>query len=136
VRKLVAVLTIGAFLALGGTSTTAQAHWKPGFHNQLHGVVWGFCGGKDSLTSPCRYGREALVVARLESSSFWWDSRCQEAGNGQYLGCFQMGSSERDTYGHANNVWGQARAAYRYFRASGYDWSPWSCKPGGYCIDL
>jgi hypothetical protein len=51
------------------------------------------------------------------------------AANGQYLGLFQMGSSERATYGHGSDAWSQARAAYRYFAASGYDWSPWECKP-------
>jgi hypothetical protein len=51
------------------------------------------------------------------------------ASNGQYLGIFQMGSHERYTYGHGNNVWAQAKAAYRYFVASGRDWSPWECKP-------
>ena len=51
------------------------------------------------------------------------------AHNGQYQGMFQMGSSERRTYGHGPRAIDQARAAYRYFVASGRDWSPWSCKP-------
>lgn len=51
------------------------------------------------------------------------------AHNGQYLGIFQMGSSERATYGHSYTALGQAVAAYRYFVASGRDWSPWACKP-------
>jgi hypothetical protein len=51
------------------------------------------------------------------------------AQNGQYHGLFQMGSSERATYGDSNNVYGQAAAAYAYFVASGKDWSPWACKP-------
>lgn len=51
------------------------------------------------------------------------------ATNGQYRGLFQMGSWERARYGHGNNPWAQARAASRYFFASGADWSPWECKP-------
>jgi len=51
------------------------------------------------------------------------------AHNGQYLGTFQMGEHERGTYGHGNTVYEQAKAAYRYFVASGKDWSPWQCKP-------
>lgn len=52
-----------------------------------------------------------------------------DAKNGQYLGTFQMGDYERATYGHGSTVLEQARAAYRYFVASGKDWSPWECKP-------
>lgn len=70
-----------------------------------------------------RYDDQAVAVARCESGLSVW------ARNGQYLGLFQMGSWERRTYGHAWNAWEQSRAALRYFRASGRDWSPWSCKP-------
>lgn len=51
------------------------------------------------------------------------------AHNGQYLGTFQMGKHERATYGHGSTVIEQARAAFRYFVATGKDWSPWECKP-------
>jgi hypothetical protein len=51
------------------------------------------------------------------------------ATNGQYLGTFQMGYFARGKYGHGNNVWVQAKAAYAYFVDSGKDWSPWTCKP-------
>jgi hypothetical protein len=71
------------------------------------------------------YCSQAIEVSRCETGgtfSLW-------AENGQYLGLFQMGSSERRIYGHANHAWGQVRAAYRYFVASGKDWSPWTCKP-------
>ena len=71
------------------------------------------------------YCKEALAVARCESKLNTW------AQNGQYLGLFQMGSSERRLFGHGPSVEEQVRAAYRYFVASGRDWSPWSCKPGG-----
>jgi hypothetical protein len=69
------------------------------------------------------YGEQAVRVSRCESGL------TIGAHNGQYLGLFQMGSWERSTYGHGWNPWAQARAAWRYFVASGKDWSPWSCKP-------
>jgi len=69
------------------------------------------------------YWHEALAVARCESGL------SVGAQNGQYLGLFQMGTSERTIYGHGDSAWEQARAASRYFMASGRDWSPWSCKP-------
>ena len=70
-----------------------------------------------------KYGAQAVRVAECESGL------TIGATNGQYLGLFQMGSFARSTYGHSWNPWGQARAAHRYFIASGRDWSPWSCKP-------
>src|SRR5262245_13877537 len=69
------------------------------------------------------YCEQARRVIRCESGYSVW------ARNGQYLGLFQMGSYARARYGHGTNAWAQARAAYRYFVASGRDWSPWSCKP-------
>lgn len=69
------------------------------------------------------YCRQALQVARCESG------HRTRAQNGQYLGLFQMGSSERRLFGHGETALEQARAAYRYFVRSGRDWSPWSCKP-------
>lgn len=70
-----------------------------------------------------RYCGEALQVARCESGL------TTTARNGQYLGLFQMGSSERRLFGHGTTAIEQVRAAHRYFVASGRDWSPWSCKP-------
>jgi hypothetical protein len=69
------------------------------------------------------YCRQALQVARCESGY------STNAQNGQYLGLFQMGTSERRLFGHGATAIEQARAAYRYFVRSGRDWSPWSCKP-------
>ena len=70
-----------------------------------------------------RYCGQALRVA-------WCESRLDtRARNGQYRGLFQMGYSERHRYGHGPDALSQARAAFRYFVASGKDWSPWSCKP-------
>jgi hypothetical protein len=70
-----------------------------------------------------RYCREALRVARCESNYH------TSAQNGQYLGLFQMGSSERRLFGHGRTALEQSRAAHRYFMRTGKDWSPWSCKP-------
>ena len=66
---------------------------------------------------------EALRVARCESGLR------PTARNGQYLGLFQMGTSERHRFGHGRTAYRQAQAAHRYFVVSGRDWSPWSCKP-------
>lgn len=46
------------------------------------------------------------------------------ARNGQYLGTFQMGASERARFGHGPTAWAQARAAHRYYAEAG--WAPWS----------
>lgn len=73
-----------------------------------------------------QYANQALDVAWCESRYSIW------AENGQYLGLFQMGSSERELFGHGNTAIEQARAAHRYFVNSGRDWSPWQCRPGGY----
>jgi hypothetical protein len=69
------------------------------------------------------YCKDAVAVARCESRLQIW------ARNGQYLGLFQLGASERVLFGHGESAVEQARAALRYFVASGRDWSPWSCKP-------
>jgi hypothetical protein len=69
------------------------------------------------------YCQQALAVSRCESGLR------TDAQNGQYLGLFQMGSSERRLFGHGPSVAEQVAAAHRYFVASGRDWSPWSCKP-------
>jgi hypothetical protein len=66
--------------------------------------------------------RAAIAVA-------WCESHLQTtAQNGQYLGLFQMGSYERELFGHGSTAHEQAVAAHRYFVRSGRDWSPWSCR--------
>ena len=69
------------------------------------------------------YCQQALAVSRCESGLR------TDAQNGQYLGLFQMGTSERRIFGHGPSVAEQVSAAHRYFVASGRDWSPWSCTP-------
>ena len=59
----------------------------------------------------------------------WCESHLETtARNGQYLGLFQMGSYERQLFGHGTSAHEQAVAAHRYFVSSGRDWSPWSCR--------
>jgi hypothetical protein len=69
------------------------------------------------------YCREALAVSRCESGLR------TTAQNGQYLGLFQMGTTERRLFGHGPSALQQAKAAHKYFVASGHGWGPWSCKP-------
>jgi hypothetical protein len=71
------------------------------------------------------YGSQAVAVSYCETGGTFSTS----AANGMYLGIFQMGSWERATYGHGSDALTQARAAYRYFVASGRDWFPWACRP-------
>lgn len=127
------MLVLSGLAAGSGHATSTNA--KSLYEKQRLAIVAVFCDGHVNMTSPCPYGAQALVVASLEGGMWHWiRGTCNQAVNGQYLGCFQMGSSERAKYGHGSGVWAQARAAYRYFKASGRDWSPWSCKPGGYCL--
>lgn len=86
-------------------------------HGNSHSVKRAIC------STFGRYCSQALRVARCESGYNVY------ARNGQYLGLFQMGSNERRIFGHGSTPLAQARAAYRYFVASGKDWSPWSCQP-------
>lgn len=69
-----------------------------------------------------RYCDQALAVSWCESR---WHT---DARNGQYLGLFQMGAWERRQYGHGPDAVSQARAAWRYFNATGRTWRPWSCR--------
>jgi hypothetical protein len=68
---------------------------------------------------------EALRVSGCETGHTYWVG----SQNGQYLGIFQMGTSERARFGHGPTALEQAFAAYAYFNDSGRDWSPWACKP-------
>ncbi len=79
-----------------------------------------------------QYGSQAVAVARCESglstgalNGPWPPSRYRET----YAGAFQFGSFARSRYGFGWDIWTQARAAYAYFKAAGYSWSPWQCKP-------
>jgi hypothetical protein len=72
----------------------------------------------------------ALNVASCESG---FDIN---AKNGQYLGIFQMGSSERSRYASIgySTAYQQIVAAHNYYSAhrpdgSQYEWGPWECSP-------
>lgn len=71
------------------------------------------------------YGDQAVTVSSCETGGTFDPG----ARNGQYHGVLQMGARERAIYGDSDTVLGQALAAYRYFAATGYDWSPWECRP-------
>jgi hypothetical protein len=107
-----------------GRAADAEAHYNPGVHNTRHAINLAWCGKSNSY---CGASSEAWEVARCETGgtfSVW-------ARNGQYLGLFQMGDYARSRYGHGRDPWTQARAAHRYYVASGRDWSPWDprCRP-------
>jgi hypothetical protein len=105
-RVLAAIILTLAF------ALAASAQASPGGYRETNEQVIRHVFGK--------YGSQAVIIAECESSLSVW------ARNGQYLGLFQMGDFAREKYGHSyNNAWVQARAAYRYFIASGRDWSPW-----------
>lgn len=63
----------------------------------------------------------AMKIVKCETGGTYWPW----VSNGQYQGIFQMGSNERATYGHGNNVWAQAKAAYAYYKAAGGFYDPW-----------
>lgn len=123
-------IALGIAIGLVIFTLQARAHFRAGTeHQQHHAITYAFCGHQ---FKPCRYGNEAIKVARYESGDFhWFGGHCARAANGQFKGCFQMGSSERRRYGNKPGVWNQARAAFGYFVDSGRDWSPWECKPWG-----
>lgn len=76
-------------------------------------------------TWPASEWSNAISVASCETGGTF----SVYARNGQYLGLFQMGESERARFGHGWTAIEQARAAYAYWLVSG--WSPWQCLPGG-----
>jgi hypothetical protein len=125
-RLLAGTLIFGYFVfAIGyAADHEARAHYQPGQHNTRHAINLAWCGRSNTY---CGASSEAWAVARCETGGTFdvW------ARNGIYRGIFQMGTNERATYGHGNDPWSQARAAHRYYVASGRDWSPWDprCRP-------
>jgi len=104
-------------------SSPTGAHYDPGFHNIKHAINLHFCG---KAIKNCKYGRQAMGVVWCESR---YDTKAQ---NGQYLGLFQMGSWERDRFGHGSSPFAQAKAAHKYWVLTGRDWSPWACQWAAY----
>lgn len=72
-----------------------------------------------------RYADQAIRVVACETGGTY----SVTARNGDYVGLFQFGSYARSTYGFGWTAIAQTRAAWRYFKASGYRWTAWSCKP-------
>lgn len=118
-RIVVLAVVVVVVLAVG----RAEAHRPPSLSqhtpvwkvNRLICAYWG--------RSQCR---KAQAVAQCESTyrTPRWHTGVH-ARNGQYLGLFQMGANERRTYGHGPTAREQVRAAYRYYKGSG--WRPWAC---------
>lgn len=106
-RKLIATTAVLA-AAGGGVATTAQAS----SYTRARAAVCYYFGPQCNT---------AMSIVNCETGGTY----SPYAQNGQYLGIFQMGSWARSTFGHGWNVWVQARAAYRYYRSSG--WGPWEC---------
>ncbi len=88
-----------------------------------HTIVWNPYWAIQYVFGP--YAGAAWNVARCEGGN---PVPSPNAHNGQYLGMFQMGSSERRLYGHGPSPMEQARAAFRYSNG-GRNWGPWQCKP-------
>lgn len=110
----VGVLT-GLLLGMLVQSVEARGHWKPGYHNRMHAI-------RDAFG---HWYWQARAVSWCESR--WNPWAWNPAGS--HAGMFQMGPWERRTFGHGVDPWRQSKAAYRYFAVTGYDWSPWACKP-------
>lgn len=127
VLLILLLLSIFSALTVPGSATpsvnsstveSSSAHRPSSSYSAVRSAVSRVFGG---------YAGQAMHVVRCETGgtySVW-------ASNGQYQGLFQMGNWERRTYGHGSTALAQAKAAYRYFVASGRDWSPWDpkCRP-------
>lgn len=72
------------------------------------------------------YAAQAMRVSYCETGGTY---SVYASNHGTYLGIFQMGPYARAKYGHGYTALAQARAAYRYFRDSGYRWTAWECRP-------
>ena len=110
--KLLTALTVAGSLFIGGTNAESKtvATSNGGYYETAKKAVCYYFG------SNCP---QAMQIVRCETGGTYWPW----VSNGQYLGIFQMGSHERARYGHGNNVWAQAKAAYAYFKDAG--WHPW-----------
>ncbi len=112
------LLTLTAVTVLASCSSVAQAERTRSNYQIAYRAVCHYFTG--SLCST------AMKIVNCETGGTYtpWSA------NGQHLGIFQMGSHERATYGHGNNVWAQSKAAYAYFKDAGF--GPWlNYEPAG-----
>lgn len=116
-RKVIAICAIILHTLTFTSKPGAQTATSPMKVRQAINLAW--CGNVKKI---CSTGNEAWKVSWCESRHDMY------ARNGQYLGLFQMGTFARSKYGHAWNVWVQAKAAHKYYLDAG-GWGPWSCKP-------
>lgn len=118
------ILLVAVLMGIGLAffAARADAHFRPGKHNAIHAINEAWCG-KANLS--CVEGRYAIKIMICEASWYWHRNIPTHAKNGQYLGMFQMGSTERRIYGHGPDPWSQAKAAWRYWDEAG--WRPWEC---------
>lgn len=102
------VISSFVFISVGQTRSKIQTI--------RYAINLNWCG---HVKKTCIVGQQAFNVAACETGNTFniW------ARNGQYLGLWQMGSSERRRFGHGNNPWDQAKAAHKYWKISG--WRPW-----------
>lgn len=116
--RALALFWLAVTLLVLTVAPEARSHYRPGVHNVWHASLYGWCGGNNFA---CLNGRRAFDVAWCESRFNRW------ASNGQYLGLWQMGSSERARCGQVwgRDPWTQARAAACWWRLAG--WSAWAC---------
>ena len=110
----VIVVILACAFALYTAQAAASTSASPARNAQIIRAVFG------------THGSAAVRVASCESGLSEW------ARNGQYQNLFQMGYAERRRYGWhvaGSSPWLAAKAAYRYFKASGYSWRAWTCQP-------
>lgn len=127
------LIALGALLIIGALTllpSPARASYRPAPSSIVHAALSPVAPPRHTTAKRawivCHvFGRrhciDALNVAWCESTLRPW------AANGQYLGAFQMGSSERARFGHGPTIWQQAPPAHRYFALAG--WGPWECRP-------
>lgn len=73
-----------------------------------------------------RYADQAIRIVDCETGGTF---SIYASNRGVYLGLFQFGPYARRTYGFGWTALAQTQAAWRYFKASGYRWTAWECKP-------
>jgi len=120
-----ALIALATFCSMFALAKPAHSQTRPKMLTIKYAINLNWCG---NIRKSCRAGHQAYEVAGCETGNTYdiW------ASNGQYKGLWQMGAHERKLFGHGWNAWDQAKAAHKYYIASGRDWSPWSCRWAAY----